>query len=165
MLLLCFAGLLLIAALVSNRADRTILSTSVLFLMGGILLGSGALGVIDISPEDDTVGLLAELALFAVLFTDGMKAGWRDLRSAWRLPGRALLLGLPLTLILTALLARFIIGLDWPTSLLVGAILSPTDPVFASALVGNKKVPQRLRHLLNVESGINDGLALPFVII
>ena len=165
MLLLCFAGLLLVAALVSNRADRTILSTSVLFLVGGIVLGSGALGVIDITPKDPTVGLLAELALFAVLFTDGMKAGWSDLRSAWRLPGRALLLGLPLTLVLTALLARYIIGLDWPTSLLVGAILSPTDPVFASALVGNKKVPQRLRHLLNVESGINDGLALPFVII
>ncbi len=165
MLLLCFAALLLVAALVSNRADRTILSTSVLFLVGGIVLGSGVLGVIDISPEDPTVGILAELALFAVLFTDGMKAGWSDLRSAWKLPGRALLLGLPLTLILTALLAHFIIGLDWPTSLLVGAILSPTDPVFASALVGNKKVPQRLRHLLNVESGINDGLALPFVII
>lgn len=165
MLLLCFAGLLLIAALVSNRADRTILSTSVLFLIGGIVLGSGALGVIDISPEDDTVGLLAELALFAVLFTDGMKAGWSDLKSAWRLPGRALILGLPMTLILTALLAHYLIGLDWATSLLVGAILSPTDPVFASALVGNEKVPERLRRLLNVESGVNDGLALPFVII
>lgn len=165
MLLLCFAALLLVAALVSNRADRTILSTSVLFLVGGIVLGSGALGVIDISPEDPTVGLLAELALFAVLFTDGMKAGWSDLKSAWRLPGRALLLGLPLTLILTALLAHYIVGLDWPTALLVGAILSPTDPVFASALVGNEKVPERLRRLLNVESGINDGLALPFVIV
>ncbi len=165
MLLLCFAGLLLIAALISNRADRTILSTSVLFLVGGIVLGSGALGVIDITPEDPTVELLAELALFAVLFTDGMKAGWSDLRSAWRLPGRALILGLPLTLILTSLLAHFIIGLDWTTSLLVGAILSPTDPVFASALVGNEKVPQRLRRLLNVESGVNDGLALPFVLI
>lgn len=165
MLLLCFAGLLLIAALVSNRADRTILSTSVLFLVGGIVLGSGVLQIIDITPEDPTVVLLAELALFAVLFTDGMKVGWGDLRSAWKLPGRALLLGLPLTLVLTALLAHYIVGLDWATSLLVGAILSPTDPVFASALVGNQKVPERLRRLLNVESGINDGLALPFVII
>ena len=66
MLLLCFAGLLLVAALVSNRADRTILSTSVLFLVGGIVLGSGALGVIDITPKDPTVGLLAELALFGM---------------------------------------------------------------------------------------------------
>lgn len=57
--------------------------------------------------------MLAQLALFSVLFTDGMKVGWSDLRSAWRLPGRALVLGLPLTLIVTALLARYIAGLPW----------------------------------------------------
>jgi NhaP-type Na+/H+ or K+/H+ antiporter len=57
------------------------------------------------------------------------------------------------------------VGLGWAQALLVGAILAPTDPVFASALVGNEKVPARLRHLLNVESGVNDGLALPFVIV
>jgi NhaP-type Na+/H+ or K+/H+ antiporter len=56
-------------------------------------------------------------------------------------------------------------GLVWPEALLIGAILAPTDPVFAAALVGNDKVPARLRHLLNVESGINDGLALPFVVL
>jgi hypothetical protein len=56
-------------------------------------------------------------------------------------------------------------GLDWPEALLIGAVLSPTDPVFAAALVGNDKVPDRLRHLLNVESGVNDGLALPFFIV
>jgi NhaP-type Na+/H+ or K+/H+ antiporter len=58
-------------------------------------------------------------------------------------------------------LAHFVAGLDWPEALLIGAVLAPTDPVFAAALVGNDKVPARLRHLLNVESGINDGLALP----
>jgi NhaP-type Na+/H+ or K+/H+ antiporter len=68
-------------------------------------------------------------------------------------------------LLVTALLAHSVAGLDWPEALLVGAVLAPTDPVFAAALVGNEKVPQRLRHLLNVESGINDGLALPFVIV
>ena len=108
---------------------------------------------------------LAELALFAVLFTDGMRVGWADLRSAWRLPGRALGWGLPLTLVITAVLAHCVAGLDWPEALLIGAILAPTDPVFAAALVGNDKVPARLRHLLNVESGVNDGLALPFVIV
>ena len=56
-------------------------------------------------------------------------------------------------------------GLGWPEALLIGAILAPTDPVFAAALVGNDKVPARLRHLLNVESGVNDGLALPFVVV
>lgn len=56
-------------------------------------------------------------------------------------------------------------GLDWPVALLLGAILSPTDPVFAAAIVGRADMPLRLRRLLNVESGLNDGLALPFVLI
>lgn len=61
--------------------------------------------------------------------------------------------------------AHFLAGLDWPMALLLGAVLSPTDPVFAAALVGRKDVSLRLRRLLNVESGLNDGLALPFVLI
>ncbi|WP_235498782.1 cation:proton antiporter [Knoellia sp. Soil729] len=165
MLLLAFAGTLFVAVLLSHRANRTILSTAVLFLVAGIVLGDGLIGAISFDAEDETVSVIAEIALFAVLFTDGMRAGWSDLRAAWRLPGRALLLGLPLTLAITAVLAHYLVGLGWPQALLIGAILSPTDPVFASALVGNARVPGRLRHLLNVESGVNDGLALPFVVI
>ncbi len=165
MLLLCFAVVLLLAVLVSALAKRTILSTAVLFLAAGIVLGADTTGVLDVHADSPIVGTLAELALFAVLFTDGMRVGWADLRSAWRLPGRALGWGLPLTLLVTALAAHFVAGLGWAESLLIGAILAPTDPVFASALVGNDKVPARLRHLLNVESGVNDGLALPFVIV
>jgi len=163
-LLLCFAALLLVAVLVSERAHRTVLSTAVLFLLGGFFLGPGMLDVIAVTPDDPVVGGLAELALFSVLFTDGMRVGLRDLRSAWRLPGRALLLGLPLTLLITAGLAHYVAGLPWLESFLLGAVLAPTDPVFAAAIVGREEVPQRLRHLLNVESGINDGLALPVVL-
>lgn len=165
MLLLAFAVVLLAAVLVSALAHRTILSTAVLFLVAGFVLGADTTGVLDIRPDSGIVSVLAELALFAVLFTDGMRVGWSDLRSAWRLPGRALGWGLPLTLIVTALAAHYVAGLGWAESLLIGAVLAPTDPVFASALVGNDKVPARLRHLLNVESGVNDGLALPFVIV
>jgi NhaP-type Na+/H+ or K+/H+ antiporter len=164
-LLLVFAGVLLLAVLVSALANRTVLSTAVLFLVAGFLVGDGMLGLVHVTPESPVVASLAELALFAVLFTDGMRLGWTDLRSAWRLPGRALGWGLPLTLLLTALFARYVAGLDWPQALLIGAVLAPTDPVFAAALVGNNKVPARLRHLLNVESGVNDGLALPFVVV
>ncbi|MEU4214168.1 cation:proton antiporter [Actinoplanes sp. NPDC026623] len=156
---------LLLAVLVSARAKRTILSTAVLFLVAGFVLGEDSIGVIDLHADTSTVGTLAELALFAVLFTDGMRVGWSDLRSAWQLPGRALGWGLPLTLAIMAAVAHWLVGLPWPESLLLAAILSPTDPVFASALVGNEQVPGRLRHLLNVESGVNDGLALPFVIV
>ncbi|MQA95155.1 MAG: sodium:proton antiporter [Streptosporangiales bacterium] len=164
-LLTAFACVLLAAVLLSGLANRTILSTAALFLAAGFVLGDGALGVVSLAPDDELVGGLAELALFTVLFTDGMRVGWQDLRSAWRLPGRALGWGLPLTLLITALGAHYLIGLGWAESLLIGAILAPTDPVFAAALVGNEKVPPRLRHLLNVESGVNDGLALPFVIV
>jgi sodium/hydrogen antiporter len=164
-LLLAFAAVLLVAVLLSCLANRTILSAAVLFLVAGVALGPHGLGAVDVLTSSPIVATLAELALFTVLFTDGMRVGWVDLRSAWRLPGRALGWGLPLTLLVTALLAKLVVGLAWPQALLVGAILAPTDPVFAAALVGNDKVPARLRHLLNVESGVNDGLALPFVVL
>jgi NhaP-type Na+/H+ or K+/H+ antiporter len=74
-------------------------------------------------------------------------------------------LGLPLTLLITAAMALLLAGLSWTHALLVAAALSPTDPVLASALVGESRVPERLRRLLNVESGLNDGLALPIVVV
>lgn len=162
---LSFAAVLLVGVLVSERASRTILSTAVLFLLAGFVLGQGVLDVITVESGDPVVLILSELALFSVLFTDGMRVGLKDLRAAWRLPGRALVLGLPLTLVVTAALAHYVAGLPWLESFLLGAVLAPTDPVFASAIVGRKEVPGRLRHLLNVESGINDGLALPIVLV
>ena len=163
--LLVFATVLLAAVLLSEYASRTVLSTSVLFLAAGYVAGPDALGLMQVDPEGPVLGHLAEVALFSVLFTDGMQAGIRDLRRAWRLPGRALLLGLPLTFLFITLLGRYLAGLTWPQAMLVGAALSPTDPVFASAIVGREEVPWRLRQLLNVESGLNDGLALPVVLV
>ncbi len=162
--LFIFSLALLAAVLISDLADRTVLSTAVLFLLAGIVSGPGVLGAVSLRPDDPVIAALAQLALFSILFTDGMRVGIRDLTSAWRLPGRALLFGMPLTLIGTALLARWVVRLPWAESFLLGAALSPTDPVFAAAIVGREEVPARLRHLLNVESGLNDGLALPIVI-
>lgn len=160
---LIFGLVLLVALLLSELSDRTVLSTAVLFLVAGFCFG-GVLGWINVRADNPTVSRLAELALVAVLFTDGMKIGVSELISVWRLPGRALLFGLPLTLALTAVICRYVSGIGWVQSLLIGAVLSPTDPVFAAAIVGRKQIPGRLRHLLNVESGINDGLALPIVL-
>jgi NhaP-type Na+/H+ or K+/H+ antiporter len=163
--LLAFAVVLLVASLLSEFAHRSVLSTAVLFLVAGFALGDEVGGLVVVDPGDPVVATFAELALFSVLFTDGMRVGLRDLRSAWRLPGRALLLGMPLTFLVTALLGVVVAALTWPQALLLGAVLAPTDPVFAAAIVGREEVPRRLRHLLNVESGLNDGLALPVVLV
>ncbi len=184
-LLLVFSVTLMVAVLVSGLAHRSILSTAVIFLVVGFVLALPSVGVISVDSggghsetagvaaesehasveaDNDLVHTLAVLALFSVLFTDGMRVGVKDLVKAWHLPGRALLFGMPLTMLFTAAAAHWLAGLGWVEAFLIGAILSPTDPVFASAIVGREEVPQRLRHLLNVESGVNDGLALPVVI-
>ncbi|HXV81027.1 MAG TPA: cation:proton antiporter [Candidatus Binatia bacterium] len=161
--LLVFAVTLLVAVFLSEIARRSILSTAVLFLLAGFIAGMGEW--ISVTSSDPVVSEFSRLALFSVLFTDGMRVGVRDLVSAWHLPGRALLLGFPINLLLTAMLAHWIAGLPWIESFLLGAVLSPTDPVFAAAIVGREEIPNRTRHLLNVESGVNDGLALPLVLV
>ncbi|KUH40394.1 MULTISPECIES: cation:proton antiporter [Streptomyces] len=160
-----FGAALLVAVLLSGLAARTVLSTSFLFLVGGALVSDGFLGLIHITPDSGIVAVTADLALFAVLFTDGMHVSFPKLRSGWKSPARALGLGMPLAFLGMALVTHYLVGLDWTTSFLVGAVLAPTDPVFASAIVGRKEVPPKLRQLLNVESGINDGLALPVVLV
>ncbi|WP_439381120.1 cation:proton antiporter [Amycolatopsis lexingtonensis] len=164
-LVLAFGVVLLVSVSLSGVAARTVLSTALLFLLAGAVIGQGGLGLVHIAPHDPLVTALADIALFTVLFTDGQRASLPALRAGWRLSGRALGLGMPLTMVGIAVPAHFLVGLDWPTALLLGAILSPTDPVFAAAIVGRDDVPLRLRRLLNVESGLNDGLALPFVLI
>lgn len=163
-LLLVFSATLLVAVLLSAHFSRTVLSAAVLFLIVGIIAGYLDPHVPD-AVERSLVRRVSDVTLVAILFTDALHVSWRELRSAWRLPGRALFLGLPLTLLGAAWAGHLLLGLAWLPALLVGAVLSPTDPVFASAIVGRSEIPQRVRHLLNVESGLNDGLALPAVII
>ncbi len=164
-LVLSFGVVLVLTVALSGLAARSILSTALVFLAAGALVGPGILGLIDVSAQGPLVRGLADLALFTVLFVDGGRLPLAQLRAEWRLSGRALGLGMPLSLVLVAVATHLLVGLDWVTALLVGAILSPTDPVFASAIVGRDQVPLRLRRILNVESGLNDGLALPFVLV
>jgi NhaP-type Na+/H+ or K+/H+ antiporter len=164
-LILAFGVVLLIAVSVSGLAARTVLSTSLLFLVAGALLGPGGLGVTSVKPGDHIAKELPTIALFIVVFAGGQRASWQALTENWPLPGRALGLGMPLTMVGIAVPTHLITELHWSTSFLFGAILAPTDPVFAAALVNREDIPQRLRRLLNVESGLNDGLTLPFVLI
>ena len=155
----------MIAVLLSGLAENTILSVSVLFLVSGFLLGSGIFGPIH-EINRHLLERVAEVALFSVLFTDGMKTGGlQEIRKFWRLPGRALVIGMPLTIAGIALLARFMAGLDWLGASLLGAALSPTDPVFVSAIFKLEAFPEQIKRLLNIESGLNDGLSLPVVML
>lgn len=164
-LVLAFGLVLMVAVLISERANHSILSTSVVFLVAGFVVGRGAFGWVNISPNDNVIGRFAEVALFTILFVDGAQLSVRELTKAWRLPGRALLLGMPLTLGGIAVAGHWLLGISWPEAFLVGAILSPTDPVFVSAILESETVPIRLRRLLGVESGMNDGIALPIVMV
>ena len=164
-LLLVFAVTLLIAVLVSGLAERSILSAAILFLLAGFASGRGWIGP---APHisQNLLQRLAEIALFSVLFTDGMRTGGvRGIVSSWHLPGRALLMGMPLTIAGIALLAHYSVVSAWIPAFLIASVLSPTDPVFVSAIFGFEGISDRVKRLLNVESGLNDGLALPIVLL
>jgi NhaP-type Na+/H+ or K+/H+ antiporter len=133
-------------------------------VFAGFALGQGGLGVIDLDPTSDFVATVAVVALIVILFRDGLEVEGEMLQTSWRLPLRKLVLAMPLTAALVAVACHLLTDLSWTESFLVGALLSPTDPVLSSSVVTNLRVPRVIRHSLNLESGLNDGLALPAVL-
>ncbi len=162
--LLVFGGLLMVGALVAGLVRRSFLSLAAFFVVAGFVLGDGGLEVLDFGARSDFVHDLAIVALVVILFRDGLEVEAEMLQREWRLPLRKLVLGMPITGAVVAAAAHWIVGLDWLASSLVGALLSPTDPVLSSSVVTNPRVPRLVRHSLNLESGLNDGLALPAVL-
>jgi NhaP-type Na+/H+ or K+/H+ antiporter len=162
--LAAFGLLLVFGALISGLARRSFLSLTAAFVVAGFLLGKGGLGILELDATSGFVQGLAVVALILILFRDGLEVEQEMLQEAWRLPLRKLALAMPLTCVLIALLTHAITDFDWTESFLVGALLSPTDPVLSSAVVTNPRVPRVIRHSLNLESGLNDGLALPAVL-
>ncbi len=157
-------GLLIVGSLLSGLARRSMLSLAAVFVLAGFVLGDGATGVLHFRASSGFVTDLATVALIAILFRDGLEVEGELLQSHWQLPLRKLAIGMPITAIIVALLARTLVGLGWPESFLLGALLSPTDPVLSSGVVTDPRVPRVIRHSLNLESGLNDGLALPAVL-
>jgi NhaP-type Na+/H+ or K+/H+ antiporter len=141
----------------------TVLSISVLGVAAGIVLAET--GVLTVHPHDEGVVQLIELALILTLFADGLLVDREMLVVHWGPVTRAIVLAMPLTLGLLGLAAHTLIpNFSWAEAFLLAAILSPTDPVVTSAVVTSRRVPKMIRHTLNLESGLNDGLALPFVL-
>jgi sodium/hydrogen antiporter len=161
---LVLGALLVGGALVSGLARRSFLSLTAVFVLAGFVLGDGVLGVLDFAPRSDFVSTLAVVALLLILFRDGLEVEAEMLQTAWHLPLRKLVLAMPVTGALVACAAKALTDLSWTEAFLLGALLSPTDPVLSSSVVTNPRVPRVVRHSLNLESGMNDGLALPAVL-
>jgi NhaP-type Na+/H+ or K+/H+ antiporter len=155
---------LVVGALVSGLARRTFLSLTALFALVGFVLGPGATGVLHFNARSTFVADLATVALIVILFRDGLEVEGEMLQKQWRLPLRKLVLAMPITAAIVAAVARTLTNLSWTECFLLGALLSPTDPVLSSSVVTNPRVPRFIRHSLNLESGMNDGLALPAVL-
>jgi sodium/hydrogen antiporter len=162
--MLVFGALLMGGALVSGLVRRSFLSLTALFVVSGFALGEGGLDVLEIDPGSGFVQALAIVALVVILFRDGLEVEAEMLQAAWRLPLRKLVLAMPITAVIVAATAHVVTDLGWTECFLLGALLSPTDPVLSSSVVTNPRVPRLVRHSLNLESGLNDGLALPAVL-
>jgi NhaP-type Na+/H+ or K+/H+ antiporter len=158
-------GLLVLGSLLSGLARRSVLSLAALFVLAGFILGEGATGALQFKASSGLVRDLANVALIVILFRDGLEVDREMLQSHWHLPLRKLVIAMPVTAAIVALFAHVLVGLDWTESFLLGALLSPTDPVLSSGVVTDHRVPRVIRHSLNLESGLNDGLALPAVLV
>jgi NhaP-type Na+/H+ or K+/H+ antiporter len=161
---LTIIGLLLVgAATVSGYTQRSVLSIAVLSVGAGLVLS--AVGILTLQPGADGLIIVVELVLLLTLFSDGLLVENELLRRHWSPAARALVIAMPLNAVALALAARLLFGdLTWPEAFVLGFALSPTDPVITSSIVASPRVPRLVRHTLNVESGLNDGLALPFVL-
>lgn len=162
-LLIFFALLLFAFGLFSRLAERNWLTGPMVFMTVGIVASPLVLNLFNVTPELGAVTLVAELALTVVLFTDASLIDLKVLsQSSSRIPARLLLIGLPLTMAAgTALGVLMFDGISLWAIVLMALILSPTDAALGQAVVKSEEVPNRIRQSISVESGLNDGIALP----
>jgi sodium/hydrogen antiporter len=151
-------------ALVAGRLDRWSVSAPIVLVSSGIVLGEGGLKVLHITAAAESVRLLAELTLALLLFADASTIRVREAGGDVRLPGRLLGVGLPLTIALGTVLAYLVLPVSWAEAALMASLLAPTDAALGLAVVTNPAVPARIRRALNIESGLNDGIATPLVV-
>jgi NhaP-type Na+/H+ or K+/H+ antiporter len=166
-LLIFFALLIFAFGLFSRVAERNSVTGPMIFMTVGILGSSLAFGFLHVTPDMGPVKIVAELALTLVLFIDASLIDRSALAGASpRIPGRLLLIGLPLTMIAgTALGVLMFDGISIWAIILMALILSPTDAALGQAVVKSEDVPTRIRQSISVESGLNDGIALPPILI
>ncbi|MCP3819266.1 sodium:proton antiporter [Streptomyces sp. A3M-1-3] len=153
-------------AVCSRRLSSSPVTSAMVFTGFGVLIGPLGLDLLDLEHDAGPVLTLVETALALVLFTDAMTVRRRDLRSGGFLPARLLGIGLPLTIGAGWLLAWPLLpGLTAWELALVGAVLAPTDAALGRTAITSPRVPALVRHGLNAESGLNDGMVLPFFVL
>jgi NhaP-type Na+/H+ or K+/H+ antiporter len=148
----------------SERLAAHNLGGPLVFVAAGLLLANSSWGIVSVDVESSTVHLLAELTLGLLLFSDASTVSLGDARHDLSLTSRLLGIGLPLTIIAGAGLAALLYS-NLPIALagLIGAALAPTDAALSASVVADERLPIRVRRVLNVESGLNDGIATPVV--
>ncbi|MDH3701722.1 MAG: cation:proton antiporter [Alphaproteobacteria bacterium] len=153
-------------ALLSKRLEESVLTLPIFIVAFGWAIGPGGLGIVALTPSHGSIHILAEITLVLVLFSDASRIDLKRLIADHNLPQRMLLIGMPLTITLGAIAAVLLFrDMSWAMAFLLAAILTPTDAALGQSVVSNPVVPVRIRQALNVESGLNDGIALPFVLI
>ena len=164
-MLMFFALLIFAFGLFSRLAERNSVTGPMFFMTVGIMAGFS--GVLDITHELEPVKLVAELALMLVLFVDASFIDFGSLRRATpKIPTRLLLIGLPLSMLFGTGLGVLMfdsVGI-WALALMA-LILSPTDAALGQAVVKSDDIPSRIRQSISVESGLNDGIALPPILL
>ena len=159
-------GLVIIAAsLLSGAVERSGAPQVAIFLLLGAMLGPAGLGVVEFSLESESLEVLATLALVLVLFSDAISVDVGEVREQRRLAALILGPGTVLPAALIALAAWFLLGLPPAGAAILGAALASTDPVLLRTLVRSPALPPPARLALRLESGINDVILLPVVVL
>ena len=160
------AALIFAWGMLSARLERFDVTAPITFVLAGVLLTHGILAPLGFAPTHEMVRGLAEATLVLVLFSDASRVRLRELRADAGLCLRLLGIGLPLTIGVGTLVALGLLrGMSIWLALLVGAALAPTDAALGAGVMTNPAVPARVRRLLNIESGLNDGIATPVVLV
>lgn len=153
-------------SLVSGRLAGTIVTAPLVFILFGFAVGSGGFGIADVDPGHSAIHIVAEFTLILVLFTDAARIDLSQVRRDHNLPVRMLLIGLPLAILAgSGVAAQLFPHFSVWEAILLGALLAPTDAALGHTVVSAQTVPVRIRQAINVESGLNDGIALPIVLL
>jgi NhaP-type Na+/H+ or K+/H+ antiporter len=156
----------LIFSAMSGRIERSWVTGPIIYLIFGFLAGPMVLGLIDIEVEAVELRVIADLTLALVLFIDAANADLKTLATHAVIPRRMLLIGLPLCIVLGVAMGRLVFpDVALFELCLLATMLAATDAALGKGVVTNKAVPSRVREGLNVESGLNDGLAVPILFV